>query len=72
MNQYTVSPDILSHPFLQLFSYFLPFPFTDVCYKNTWIKGAVAGVDAQLSDFLFAVVQKSHIGCLWDEMKINI
>lgn len=62
-------PEILLHPFLQLFGDLLFLPFADICHKHSRVEGAVSGVDAQIFHFLFPVVQEAHVGCLWDELR---
>lgn len=58
-------PEVLLHPFLQLFGDLLFLPFRQICHKNSRVEGAVSGVNAQVFNFLFTVVQETHVGCLW-------
>lgn len=60
-------PEVLLHPFLQLFGDLLFLPFSQICHKHSWVEGAVSGVNAQVFNFLFPVVQEAHVGCLWRE-----
>lgn len=44
------------HPFFQLVSYILSFPFSQVCNKNSRIKGTGAGFHGKFTNsFLFIV-----------------
>lgn len=56
--------EVLAHPFLQLLSDLLLLPLINISYKHTRVKGAVTGVNAQLPDCLFSIVQETHVGCL--------
>lgn len=60
--------EILLHPFLQLFGDLLFPPFADIGHKHSRVERAVSGMDAQIFNFLFPVVQEAHVGCLWDEL----
>lgn len=66
-----VLPEILLHPVLQLFGDLLFLPLTHICHKHPRVEGAVSGVDAQLSDFLFPVIQEAHVGGLRNEVKMR-
>lgn len=57
-------PEILLHPFLQLFGDFLFLPLANICHKDSRVEGAVSGVNAQVFNVLFSVVQEAHVGCL--------
>lgn len=61
-------PEILLHPFLQLFGDLLFLPFAHIGHKHSRVERAVSGVDAKVFDFLFPIVQEAHVGCLWDEL----
>lgn len=60
-------PEILLHPFLQLFGDLLFPPFVHIRHKHPGVERAVSRVDAEISHYLFPVVQVAHVGCLWDE-----
>lgn len=62
-------PEILLHPFLQLFGDLLFLPFVHIGHKHPRVERAVSRVDAEISHYLFPVVQVAHIGCLWDKLR---
>ncbi|MEQ2278402.1 hypothetical protein XENORESO_017852 [Xenotaenia resolanae] len=63
------APEILLHPFFQLFGDLLFLPLFDICDKHSRVKGALTWVDAQVFHFLFSVVQEAHVGCLRDKLR---
>lgn len=62
-------PDILLHPFLQLFGDLLFLPLFEICNKHSGVERTVAGVDAQVFDFLFSIVQEAHVCGLKNELR---
>lgn len=60
-------PEVLLHPFLQLFGDLLFLPFGQICHKHSRVEGALSGVNGQVFHFLFPVVQEAHVGGLWKE-----
>lgn len=56
--------EVLAHPFLQLHSDLLLPPLVNISHKHSGVKGAVVGVNPQVSDGLFPIVQETHVGCL--------